>query len=504
MHNNKTLKKLKYNTISGLLLQIISVIISLLIPKIIITAYGSATNGLISSVSQFLGYIALLQAGIGAVSRAALYEPLNNNDTAKISSIVSETARYFRILAIAFVVYDLVLAFVYPMYISREFEFSFTFSLILIIAISTFCEYYFGIANMIFLQAKQDIYIINLLQICTSILYGLVVFFAARVGLTVHLMRLIVALVYTLKPIALYFIVKNYYRIKNIKQSSNENRLKQKGDALGQHIAFYLHSNTDIALLSIFKSLSDVSVYSYHNTISNGIQKVVSAVVSNFEPVMGQCFACDNKKLLKETFIISSRLSSVLSIVLFASASCIVPRFMDIYLKDATYIRPQLAIIMLFSESLYCFRMSEVMLVTAAGKFKQTNLASFGEAAINIILSLVLIVRFGMEGIILATVIGTAYRFVYLDIYIYKHMDIEVKSYCVRKAILFLTEWIIAYTISRLVLALLETTSILTLFIAMVIICLVNFVLIVILDYITMHCESQVVLNYLKNARKVR
>ena len=39
-------------------------------------AYGSDVNGLVSSITQFLGYIALVEGGVGGVIRAALYKPL--------------------------------------------------------------------------------------------------------------------------------------------------------------------------------------------------------------------------------------------------------------------------------------------------------------------------------------------------------------------------------------------------------------------------------------------
>ena len=48
------------NVISTLLLQVITVLCGFIVPKLIISTYGSDANGLVVSITQFLGYITLL------------------------------------------------------------------------------------------------------------------------------------------------------------------------------------------------------------------------------------------------------------------------------------------------------------------------------------------------------------------------------------------------------------------------------------------------------------
>lgn len=60
--------------------------------------------------------------------------------------------------------------------------------------------------------------------------------------------------------------------------------------------------------------------------------------------------------------------------------------------------------------------------VIAAGHFKQTSWAAYGEAAINIALSVVLVSWLGLCGVIIATVAATAFRFGYYAIYLSKNI----------------------------------------------------------------------------------
>ncbi len=52
------------NIISSLTLQVVTVISGFIIPKIILTNFGSSVNGLVSSLNQFLSYITLIEGGI--------------------------------------------------------------------------------------------------------------------------------------------------------------------------------------------------------------------------------------------------------------------------------------------------------------------------------------------------------------------------------------------------------------------------------------------------------
>lgn len=71
-------KKAFLDMITSLLLQLVTVVSGFILPKVI-GVFGSDTNGLIDSVSQFIGYITLLEAGVGGVTHAALYKPLLDN-----------------------------------------------------------------------------------------------------------------------------------------------------------------------------------------------------------------------------------------------------------------------------------------------------------------------------------------------------------------------------------------------------------------------------------------
>ena len=75
MKNKATL----LNMISGLILQLFTLVSGFILPKIILIYFGSEVNGLVSSLNQFLSYITLVEGGITGVIVANLYKPIEKS-----------------------------------------------------------------------------------------------------------------------------------------------------------------------------------------------------------------------------------------------------------------------------------------------------------------------------------------------------------------------------------------------------------------------------------------
>ena len=75
----------KLNSASTLINQIVSTVCGIIIPRLMLGAFGSVLYGATTSISKFLSYISLLESGIGRVARAALYKPLADKNEEQIS-----------------------------------------------------------------------------------------------------------------------------------------------------------------------------------------------------------------------------------------------------------------------------------------------------------------------------------------------------------------------------------------------------------------------------------
>ena len=114
-------QKAKLNMFFSLQQQVIAIICGLIVPKLMIKTFGSAQNGAITAIATFLSYITLLEGGIGAVTRSALYKAFANKSQYEISAIITESKRLYRKIAMAFIVYVLVLAVFLNCLLSAQF-----------------------------------------------------------------------------------------------------------------------------------------------------------------------------------------------------------------------------------------------------------------------------------------------------------------------------------------------------------------------------------------------
>ena len=87
-------KLLAYNSITSLISQVITVISGFILTKLILLYFGTSVNGLVSSITQFLGFISFLEMGIGAVVKSALYKPLADKDYNEVSKVIISTKKF--------------------------------------------------------------------------------------------------------------------------------------------------------------------------------------------------------------------------------------------------------------------------------------------------------------------------------------------------------------------------------------------------------------------------
>ena len=110
------------NMVANLFLQFLVLISGIILPRFFMETYGSTVNGMITSVNQFLMYLGLAEAGIGTASVVALYAPLAHEREGEVNSILSATRKFYNRSGSLFLVFVLLLAVVYPFFISGQLE----------------------------------------------------------------------------------------------------------------------------------------------------------------------------------------------------------------------------------------------------------------------------------------------------------------------------------------------------------------------------------------------
>lgn len=415
-------KKIYLNSIFGLLYQVLTVVCGFILPRLILTHYGSEVNGLISSITQFLGIITLASCGVDAVVRAALYKPLTEKNDLEISKIIKSSNVFFRKVALIMFSYSIVLAIIYPFITLQSFDYFYTFSLIIIIAISSFVQYFFGITYRLLLSADQNYFVILFIQIIFLILNTSLCVVLVLFDTPIHFVKLVSAFSFIIQPFIFAFIAKKYYKI-DAKIEYTDDPIKQKWSGFSQHIASVVLSNTDVVVLTLLTDLIKVSIYNVYYLIVSGMKNLVDSITTGSQSFFGKIIARNEFDTLEKTFSFFEWLMHTVTTIAFTLTGILIVPFVSIYTKgitDTDYIVPVFAILITISQAIYCLRLPYNIIILSAGHFKQTQMSAIIEMIINIVLSIVLVFNFGLIGVAIGTIAAMLYRTCYFVYYLSK------------------------------------------------------------------------------------
>lgn len=417
-------KKLHLTSATALFLQLFTLVYGFVLPRLFLEFYGSAVNGLVSSITQFLGFIALAECGVGAVVQSALYKPLANKNAEDLSKIIVSSEHFFRNIAKLLLAYVIVLFLVFPNIITGDFEFLYTGSLILIISIASFAQYYFGITYRLLLMSDQFGFVPILVQI-VALLLNLVLSAALMYGgASVHTVKLVSSIVFLIQPLCVNFIAHRWYKIdRSIKVEKDA--IPQKWNGLAQHISAVVLQSSGVTVLTIFSTLENVSVYAIYFMVIQGVRNISMSITNGVQAFLGNLFAKGEMDALSKNFEnFEWKMHFVVTLVFSSTAILIVP-FVSVYTKgitDVNYIVPAFGVLLTAAWGMYCIRLPYNIVVLAVGHYKQTQNSAIIEAVLNLVTACILVFKFGLVGVAVGTLVAMIYRTSYLAWYISRNV----------------------------------------------------------------------------------
>lgn len=412
------------NIISGFGGQLIAVALGIVIPRIMISAYGSDVNGVVSTTVQIFLYLALLEAGIGQSARIALYKPISKHNRAKISEVYISAQKYFRKITLYYGSGVVLVSLIAPYVIISEMSY-FTIVLIFLLeGISGVISFFYIQTPTIFLNAYGKGYINNNVNLLNRIIGYIVKIVLASSGVDIVLVQFAFFVIVVMKV----FFYKNYINKKYpwILQgtTSNTDLLNDKNSFLLTEIAWTIFSSTDMIVLSVFVSASLSSVYSVYNLIYANVSLIINSAGGGVLYILGQLFYKNRDEYEAVHDTMNTVFIGAITVLMSVSYVLTIP-FVKLYtngVADINYVYYQLPLMFSLVQILSWSRYVTGNLTGLAGYAKSTSYISVIEALVNLILSIVLVKKIGMVGVLLATIIALPIKIIWC-IYI---SDIQV------------------------------------------------------------------------------
>ena len=344
---------------------------------------------------------------------AALYKPLNEGNDEKVSEILVAVKQFFNKIGLIYCAYTIGVGILYPLLIHTKFEWNYIFTLTLILASNLLVQYFLSLSLKVLLDSDRKTYITSAIQILLIWVNLLVTVVAIKIWPKIHFVKFISGIVFLLQPMCYSIYVKKNYNINWHTRPDND-AIKHRWDGMGQNIAYFIHTNTDVVILTLFASLSDVSVYSVYFMVANSLKGFIMSISRVMSPIIGKKLAVKDNDL-NDAIDRYELLLGLITAFAYTNAVNLILPFVKLYtigVQDANYYRPVFGVVLLAAEALYCFREPYVGVAYAAGKFKETAKYAYIEAVINLIISLLLVRKLGLLGIAIGTFISMLYRMI--------------------------------------------------------------------------------------------
>lgn len=401
------------SAIFGIVQQLLTLIFGLIVPRLFIKTMGSEVNGLLGSLSNLYSYLALVEAGVGTVAIQALYGPLGKSDRLGVSQIMSAVGSYYNKAGFIYLLGVLIISTVYPLTLTTTVPKLTVFLLAILHGAGGVINFWVHGKYMVLLQAEGKKYLMSIVTMVIYVTQNVMKIILLNLGfdvIAIHVGYLMISLC----QMSFYFVyVKRNYKWLNMRSTPNKEALNQSGAVFVQQIMWMICSNTDILVLTyVARNLKAVSVYSVYLMIYSTIEKLFSTFFGSFHYLLGQKYNTDRENYMPmhRTY---ETLSMTGSFALYTIAFLLTTPFMRVYtagITDVAYVDRYLPFLFTFVHLLSSSREASSRVINFAGHFKQMQWRAVLESAINLIVSIILVINLGIYGVLLGTIAAYLYR----------------------------------------------------------------------------------------------
>ena len=389
------------------------ILTGLIVQKHILSTFGSSVNGVTSSISQFLSYLVLLEAGIGAATVQSLHKPLKDGDFQAVSARFAAGKRMYNRAGALFLLFLAVISAVLPILTFGELSPLNVALLTLISGIGNVFAYLFigKFSSLLLADSRSGVlYLTDSVSVIASCAIRVALI---RSGADILIVQSVQPIIVLLRALTVFIYVRIKYPCLNGKAEPDMTFASKRRSAMTHQIAGLVVNHTDVTILTALSTLKNVSLYSVYSYIYSSIQTL-------FETVFHQALIGDfgkaaavGKEEFNRRFTLFEAVYNIALYLTLTLALCLTLPFISLYTKgitDVEYINAWLAALFCLNLFMNLIRLPSIVAVTAYGYFKETEKSAIIECAVNLGVSLMLYPFIGIYGLLIGTFTAFLFR----------------------------------------------------------------------------------------------
>ena len=471
-------KKVFLNLLSEVLPQLIIAVISFVRVKIFLSYIGDEILGVYQLFGQVLAYLSLAELGLTDAAMYFLYKLLYEKKNKEISALISGVKKSFNYVMMAMLVIGFAASFLVPHLIAEN---TLTNPFIISCFILTLFVNvlgYFSTTYTVLFNADQNKYKYSFYTQGLLILRNIadiVVIIVLRNLYAVLAVEIIFTL---LQNLVMKILFKKNYPNLSVNEKPNYVFWSKTKSLIPHKIGGLIAYNIDVILVSKILGLGHVVIYNAYYAITYVISNIIGKFSSSTIASVGNLLVAEPKKAYSVFLEYNDMLFFIANIICVPLAVFFTP-FISLWYGPNYTVGDITMYLFVFNLLYGIIRIILNVYSSAAALYKETLVCTYLEAAINLVVSLVLILNgFGITGLLIGTASSMLIsEFMIKPFILNKHIFKSSIFKYYRDSIMFFIMIIISIALFKFVMSYIAIPNLILWFIYGIIIFVLNFVL---------------------------
>lgn len=403
-----------YNFFTSIGGQLLTIVLQFVVRTIFIKSLGKEYLGINGLFTNILQMLSLAELGVGSAILFKLYEPLSQNNKKRIVLLLSFYKKVYQLIGLVITIVGIMLI-PFLRYIVSDYDslkpLGINAILIYILfLLKTVVSYFFLAYKSAIIKADQKEYKLNLISYLTTIITSLlqivtlILYKNFELYILVSIITLIVQNFLNARLAnKLYPYINEKYN-ENISKKEIKEIFKDCGALLIYRINGVVLKATDNIIISIYLGLKMVGIYSNYYILYSTIDNILGKIFESALHSLGNLHTTKNYKHEYQVFKSINLLAVIVGITAGIGVACISNEFINVWIGKEWILTQPFAILMGVELFGVANRQFLGKYRSAMGLFQQAKYRPIAGMIINLVLSLLLVNKYGICGVLIGTI----------------------------------------------------------------------------------------------------
>lgn len=403
-------KKASINVMVNIVTFIIGYLPLFIVRRVFFQTLGNDYLGLTSLFDNIIGYLSIMELGIGSAIVFSMYKPFAEGNKKKIKGYLDYYSKFYKITGLLILILGMMILPFLKFFVKNKIDITQVKYFFVLYLINTFISYLFSYKICI-LNVAQEGYKVSIATTISKLLIAILQVWSFYINPSFYayiIIQIIVNLIYY--GCINFYINRKFDWIKHTKGSISKD---EKSSLVNNIRALFFHkigyvfvASTDNLVISSFISLSAVGTFNSYNMIISALRRLIDTTIASLTASIGNLLVEEDSnesyKVHKRLFFVNFWVVSFVIILLVN----VIKQTVVIWLGKDQIIDNFTLTIILLNAYFAMMRNSVESFKEAAGIFEQDKFSPLFEGGINLVSSIILVKLIGLPGVFLGTLIS--------------------------------------------------------------------------------------------------